>query len=69
MRHIPLNSVAISAREAFREPGDGKGRVIRNLDSEPLAGSRYWFEPGEDTPLLVALSQAYVLKQARNAWR
>ena len=25
--------------------GDGTGPVIRGLEGEPLAGSRYWFEP------------------------
>ena len=45
MRHIPLNTAAISALEAFRKRGDGTGKVIRNLNGEPLAGSRYWFEP------------------------
>ena len=44
-RHVPLNSAAISALEALRTRGDGTGNVIRNLNGEPLAGSRYWFEP------------------------
>jgi site-specific recombinase XerD len=45
MRHIPLNSAAISALEAFRKRGDSTGNVIRNSDGETLAGPRYWFEP------------------------
>jgi site-specific recombinase XerD len=44
-RHVPLNSAAIAALEAFRTRGDGTGSVIRNLNGEPLASSRYWFEP------------------------
>jgi site-specific recombinase XerD len=44
-RHVPLNSAAISALEALKTRGDGTGNVIRNLNGEPLAGSRYWFEP------------------------
>lgn len=45
MRHIPLNSAAISALEAFKELCDGTGKVIRNENGETLAGARYWFEP------------------------
>lgn len=45
MRHVPLNSAAISALEAFKKRGDGTGKVIRNEKGEALAGSRYWFEP------------------------
>jgi site-specific recombinase XerD len=45
MRHIPLNSAAIYALEAFKKRGDGTGKVIRNENGETLAGSRYWFEP------------------------
>jgi site-specific recombinase XerD len=44
MRHIPLNSAAISALEAFKQRGDSTGKVIRNENGETLAGSRYWFE-------------------------
>jgi site-specific recombinase XerD len=44
-RHVPLNSSAICALGAFKQRGDGTGKVIRNSDGEPLAGSRYWFEP------------------------
>jgi len=28
--------------------GDGSGPVIRNLQGEPLCGSRYWFEKALD---------------------
>jgi integrase len=45
LRHVPLNTAAISALEVFRKRGDGVGRVIRNLQGETLAGPRYWFEP------------------------
>jgi site-specific recombinase XerD len=45
MRHVPLNSAAMSALEAFRKRADGTGNVIRNLEGQPLAGPRYWFEP------------------------
>jgi site-specific recombinase XerD len=44
-RHVPLNATALSALAALRKRGDGTGPVVRNLDGEPLAGPRYWFEP------------------------
>jgi site-specific recombinase XerD len=44
-RHVPLNATALSALAEFRKRGDDTGPVVRNLDGEPLAGPRYWFEP------------------------
>jgi site-specific recombinase XerD len=44
-RHVPLNSTALAALVELRKRGDGTGPVIRNLQGEPLAGPRYWFEP------------------------
>lgn len=44
-RHVPLNAAALYALAALRKRGDGTGPVVRNLDGEPLAGPRYWFEP------------------------
>ena len=43
-RYARLNSVALKALDELRKRGDGTGRVIRNLEGEPLAGPRYWFE-------------------------
>ncbi len=43
-RYARLNSVALKALTEFRKRGDGTGSVIRNLEGEPLAGPRYWFE-------------------------
>jgi len=46
MRHVPLNSSAIAALESLqRRSEDSTGPVIRNLQGEPLAGQRHWFEP------------------------
>jgi site-specific recombinase XerD len=44
-RHVPLNSLALTALAELRKRGDGTGPVIRNLKGEPLAGQRFWFEP------------------------
>lgn len=44
-RHVPLNATAVSALTELRKRGDGTGSVVRNLDGDPLAGPRYWFEP------------------------
>ncbi|HKW35435.1 MAG TPA: site-specific integrase [Candidatus Acidoferrum sp.] len=44
-RHVPLNATAISALAELRKRGDGTGPIVRNLDGDPLAGPRYWFEP------------------------
>jgi len=44
-RHVPLNTTALSALTEVRKRCDGTGPVVRNLDGEPLAGPRYWFEP------------------------
>jgi integrase len=43
-RYARLNSVALKALDDLRKRGDGTGAVIRNLEGEPLAGPRYWFE-------------------------
>ena len=43
-RYARLNSVALKALTELRKRGDGTGPVIRNLEGEPLAGPRYWFE-------------------------
>jgi site-specific recombinase XerD len=43
-RYARLNSVALKALTELRKRGDGTGAVIRNLEGEPLAGPRYWFE-------------------------
>jgi site-specific recombinase XerD len=43
-RYARLNSVALKALTELRKRGDGIGAVIRNLEGEPLAGPRYWFE-------------------------
>jgi len=43
-RYARLNSVALKALDELRKRSDGTGAVIRNLDGEPLAGPRYWFE-------------------------
>ena len=45
MRHVPINSTALAALDDLRKRGDGTGPVIRNLEGEPLAGPRHWFEP------------------------
>lgn len=45
MRHVPLNSAALSALAELKKRGDGTGAVIRNKDREPLTGPRHWFEP------------------------
>ena len=44
-RHVPINSAALAALVELRKRGDGTGPVIRNLQGEPLAGPRHWFEP------------------------
>jgi site-specific recombinase XerD len=44
-RHVPLNRAALAALTALRNRGDATGPVICNLQGEPLAGPRYWFEP------------------------
>jgi integrase len=44
-RHVALNATALSALAELRKRSDGAGPVVRNLDGEPLAGPRYWFEP------------------------
>ncbi len=43
-RYARLNSIALRALTELRKRGDGTGAVIRNLEGEPLAGPRYWFE-------------------------
>ena len=43
-RYARLNSIALKALTELRKRGDGTGAVIRNLEGEPLAGPRYWFE-------------------------
>jgi len=43
-RYARLNSVALKALDELRKRSEGPGRVIRNLEGEPLAGPRYWFE-------------------------
>jgi len=46
MRHVPLNSAAVAALETLQRRSEGStGPVIRNLQGEPLAGPRHWFEP------------------------
>jgi site-specific recombinase XerD len=45
MRHVPLNTAALSALAEFQKRGDGTGNVIRNKDRNPLVGPRHWFEP------------------------
>lgn len=44
-RHVPLNATALSALAELRKRSDGTGPVVQNLDGEPLASPRYWFEP------------------------
>ena len=44
-RHVPLNATALSALGELRKRSDGTGSVVRNLDGDPFAGPRYWFEP------------------------
>jgi integrase len=44
-RHVSMNGVALRALLEFRSRGDGTGPVIRNVNGEPLSGSRHWFEP------------------------
>jgi site-specific recombinase XerD len=43
-RYARLNSVALKALDELWKRSDGTGAVIRNLEGEPLAGPRYWFE-------------------------
>jgi site-specific recombinase XerD len=43
-RYARLNSIVLKALTELRKRGDGTGAVIRNLEGEPLAGPRYWFE-------------------------
>lgn len=44
-RHVPLNATALFALGELRKRSEGAGSVVRNLDGEPFAGPRYWFEP------------------------
>jgi site-specific recombinase XerD len=44
-RHVPINSAAFAALTELGKRGNGTGPVVRNLQGEPLAGPRYWFEP------------------------
>lgn len=44
-RHVPLNAPALAALAELHKRGDGTGPVMRNLEGEPLANSRHWFEP------------------------
>ncbi|HVC00149.1 MAG TPA: site-specific integrase [Candidatus Dormibacteraeota bacterium] len=44
-RHVPLNGPALAALGELRKRSDGTGPVMRNLQGEPLASSRHWFEP------------------------
>lgn len=45
MRHVPLNRAALAALGILRQRADGTGPVIRNVQCEPLASPRHWFEP------------------------
>ncbi len=40
----------------LRSGGDGTGAVIRNLEGEPFAGPRYWFEPANKKAKIRAFS-------------
>ena len=45
-RHIPLNSVAVTAFKALqRRSLDGAGPVFVTMAGEPLRGYKHWFEP------------------------
>jgi integrase len=44
-RHIPLNSVALSAFQELFGRSSGKGRVFVNINGEPLHGYKHWFGP------------------------
>jgi integrase len=44
-RHVPLNATALSALAEPRKRSDSTGPVVRNLEGQPLAGPRCWFEP------------------------
>jgi site-specific recombinase XerD len=44
-RHVPINSVALSALVELRKRGNGTGQVVRNLQGDPLSDPRHWFEP------------------------
>jgi integrase len=43
-RYARLNSVALKALTGLRKRGDGTDPVIRNLEGEPLASPRYWWD-------------------------
>jgi site-specific recombinase XerD len=45
VRYVRLNRIALAALAELRKRGDGTGAVVRNLQGEPLAGPRHWFEP------------------------
>jgi site-specific recombinase XerD len=45
MRHVSLNTNAVSVLLDLRERGDGTGRVILNVKGLPLSDPRHWFEP------------------------
>jgi integrase len=42
---VPLNADAMRALANFRSPGDGTGRVVRNLGGETLSVNAHWFVP------------------------
>jgi integrase len=44
-RHIPLNSVALSAMRELFKCSSGHGRVFVNIHGEPLKGYKHWFSP------------------------
>jgi len=43
-RYAWLSSAALGALARLRKRSDGNGPVIRNLQGEPLAGPRYWWD-------------------------
>jgi len=44
-RHIPLNSVALSAFRELFKCSNGQGRVFVNMQGEALKGYKHWFAP------------------------
>ena len=45
MRHIPLNTVSLTAFEKLFACSNGQGRVFVNMKGEPLKGYKHWFGP------------------------
>jgi integrase len=43
-RHIPLNSVALSAFNELHARSQGEGRVFVNMHGGPLKGYKHWFD-------------------------